>query len=405
MSQFAPVEVTVYPDDCDSYGHLNQGAFARLFERARWDVLSRGAGRASLEHHNVWPALRKATIEFKAQVYPGDRLRFDLALREHGRTSMTFRQTARRMGSDTEVLVAEGEFVMVCIDTEGRQAAVPQEVVQALTLRASRRTGATQYFTVGDVTLAVDAIGDGGAVLFIHGFPLDRTMWKQVAGTLTGWRRIMPDLRGAGLSEAPEGGYTMAAYADDMVALLEKLHVDRAVVCGLSMGGYVAFELLRRHPDRVRALILANTRAEPDDSAGREKRDQTIARVHRDGVAFLADDMMPRLLASESLKAMPDLVEQLREMIRAGRPPGIAGALAAMRDRPDSAPLLSSISVPTLVLAGAEDQLIPPATARAMADAIPGAQLAMVPHAGHLAPMEQPVNTGRFIAEFLNALP
>jgi pimeloyl-ACP methyl ester carboxylesterase len=171
------------------------------------------------------------------------------------------------------------------------------------------------------------------------------------------------------------------------------------------MGGYVAFELLRRHPGRISALILMSTRATPDDADGRAKRDTMIARVRRDGPAFLADEMTPKLLAPMSLQTMPDVVQQVRAMAAAGSPHGIAGALAAMRDRPDSTALLPTITVPTLVLAGRDDQLIPVAAARAMADAIPDAQHAIIPSAGHLPPLEQPVNTGRVVREFLEALP
>jgi pimeloyl-ACP methyl ester carboxylesterase len=230
-------------------------------------------------------------------------------------------------------------------------------------------------------------------------------MWRPLSAALTGWRRIAPDLRGMGHSDAPEGGYDLAAYADDLAGLLDLLRVDRAVVCGLSMGGYVAFELLRRHRARIGALILMSTRATPDDAEGRAKRDAAIARVRRDGPAFLADEWPPKLLAPLSLQTMPEVVQQVRAMAAGSPPVGIAGALWAMRDRPDSTALLPTIDVPTLVLAGRDDQLIPPSAARAMADAIPGAHHAIIPSAGHLPPLEQPVNTGRVVREFLEALP
>jgi 3-oxoadipate enol-lactonase len=245
--------------------------------------------------------------------------------------------------------------------------------------------------------------GDGPTVLFIHGFPLDRTTWRQMMATLTGWRRVAPDLRGLGLSENPKR-YSMADYADDMVALLDVLDGPRAIVCGLSMGGYIAFELLRRQPDRVRALILVNTRAEPDDASARQARETMIGLVEREGPAALADVMVPQLLAPANLSAMPDVVEHLRTMIAGNSASGVIGALRAMRDRADSRPMLSQIRIPTLVISGRDDQLISPAASRTMADAIPGAQLTQIPDAGHLAPLEQPVATSRVIAEFLDAL-
>jgi pimeloyl-ACP methyl ester carboxylesterase len=173
----------------------------------------------------------------------------------------------------------------------------------------------------------------------------------------------------------------------------------------MSMGGYVAFEFLRRHAERLRALVLVNTRAGPDDTDQRARRDVTIARIRRDGPAFLVDDMVPRLLAPASLQTQPDVVRQVRAMVAGNPAAGLIAALAAMRDRPDARPLLPEIRVPTLVIAGSDDQLIPLAEARAMAEAIPGAQLAVIPDAGHLAPLEQSVNTSRVIREFLEALP
>ncbi len=279
----------------------------------------------------------------------------------------------------------------------------PSEIAQFLRGSASVRTGETQQLTVRGVTLALDVRGDGAPILFIHGFPLDRTVWRPVMSKLTGWRRIAPDLRGMGLSDLADR-YSMADYADDLAALLDTLNAGPAVVCGLSMGGYIAFELLRRHRERVRALILCNTRAEAESEEGRRKRDEMIYLLERDGPAALAELMMPKLLAPSSLKALPDVVEHLRAMIARGPASGLVGALRAMRDRPDSTPLLAEIDLPTLVIAGRDDQLIAPGASKRMAEAIPGAQFVLIPDAGHLAPLEQPVATSRVIAEFLAAL-
>lgn len=396
------VELTVYPDDCDAFGHLNQASFLTLFERARWDALAQGPGADVFTRHGAWPAVRRTTVEYREQVLPGERLRFSMDLIHHGQTSFAVRQVARKTRS--EAIAAEAEFLFVCIGPDSRPVPVPAELSRFFGVRPSRRAGATRQFTVRGIALTADVGGDGPPVLFIHGFPLDRTMWRPLTAALTGWRRIAPDLRGMGQSEGPEDGYHIGAYADDLAALLDAVHVERAVVCGLSMGGYVAFELLRRHPGRTSALILMSTRATPDDADGRAARDAMIARVRRDGAAFLADEMVPKLLAPLSQKTMPDVVKQTRLMAAASPPHGIAGALAAMRDRPDSTPLLPSITVPTLVLAGQDDQLIPPTVARALADAIPNAHHAVIPAAGHLAPLEQPVNTGRVVREFLEAL-
>jgi pimeloyl-ACP methyl ester carboxylesterase len=269
--------------------------------------------------------------------------------------------------------------------------------------RPSVRASGTQHLAVRGLALARDVQGDGHPILFIHGFPFDRTMWRPLMATLTGWRRIAPDLRGLGLSDVPES-YSMADYADDLAALMDALHVPQAVVCGLSMGGYVAFELLRRHSARVRALILAATRAEADDEAGKRRRGEMIALVERQGPAALAEVLLPQLLAPANLTAMPHVTEHLRTMIAGSPVKGVVGALRAMRDRADATPLLRKIEVPTLVIAGRDDQLIPPAASRQLADAIPGALFTLIPDAGHLCPLEQPVTTTKVIAEFLEGI-
>jgi len=398
----SPVELTVYPDDCDAFGHLNQASLLAMFERARWEALAQGPGMDLFKRHGVWPAVRKATVEFLRPAYPGDRLRFEMEVTHWGETSFSMRQRVRRLTEDA--LVADAEFVFVTVSPAGRPAPVPVEVGQAFGVRRSRGTGAAQQYAVRGLATTVDLAGDGPPILFVHGFPLDRTMWRPVASALTGWQRILPDLRGLGLSEAPEDPYSMAEYADDLAALLDVLRVPDAVVCGLSMGGYVAFELLRRHPGRVRGLVLTNTRAAPDDAEGRTRRDAMIARIRRDGPGFVADEMLPRLVAPVTTRTMPDVVRQVRAMATGQPAAGLIGALAAMRDRPDSRPTLGTITVPTLVVHGSDDQLIPLAEARAMADAIPDAHFAVIPAAGHLAPVEQAVNTGRVIREFLEAL-
>ena len=262
-----------------------------------------------------------------------------------------------------------------------------------------------QHYTLRGLALSADVQGDGPAVLFVHGFPLDRTMWRDVMTTLTSWRRIAPDLRGAGLSDVPETGYSMAEYADDLAALLDVLEVERTVVCGLSMGGYVTLELLKRHPDRVRALVLANTRSEADTPDAKRNRDEMIRLVEQGGSEAIVDRLIPKLVAPGSFTAMPQVVEQVRTMMASSPPAGVIGALRAMKMREDNTAMLPTIDVPSLVIAGQDDQLISNERSKALADAIPGALFALIPEAGHLTPMEQPRATTRAIAEFLEALP
>lgn len=400
MSGLPPVEVTVYPYECDAYGHLNEAAFVQLFERARWDALALGPGRDLFHRHGVWPAVRHAVVDYHLPAFPGDVLRVETEVEKVGHTSLTLRQRATR-----GALLAELQIVVVLIDREGKPTPMPEEVARVFGGRASALPGETVRYDVGGIALALDSRGDGPALLLLHGFPLDRTMWAHQVATLARWRRIAPDFRGAGASDAPESGYSMGAYADDLVRLLDHLHIERAVVAGLSMGGYVAFEMWRRYRERILGLILVDTRAEADTAEVRRRREDMIAATQAHGAAAVAERMLPQLLGHSTRQAQPHLVEQVRRMISRAPVPGLAGALGAMRDRPDSTALLPSIDVPALVIVGEEDELTPPSLARAMAAAIPGAAITAIPGAGHLSPLEEPTAVTRVMAAFLEAVP
>jgi 3-oxoadipate enol-lactonase len=396
------IDLTVYPDECDAYGHLNQASFMALFERARWEVFARGPGMDFFTRRGVWPAVRKAVVEYHAQAYPGDVLRFTQLLIHVGRTSFTVRQLARRVRDDT--LVASLESVFVCVDQRGMPVAVPAELPTFMGDRPL--TGNLRRIAVNGVNLAVDVRGQGPALLFIHGYPLDHRIWEHQLAHLEGWTRIAPDLRGMGQSDAPDLGYSMATYAEDLLALLTALGVEQAVLCGLSMGGYVAFEMLRRARHRIRGLILVDTRAEADTPEGRKARDAAAQQAREGGADAIAEAMLPKMLARSTAERRPELVEEVRRMMAATPVAGILGAISALKDRPDSRPLLPSLAgLPTLIMVGEDDQITPVATAQAMAAAIPGARLEVVPGAGHLTPMEQPEAATRTLAGFLATLP
>ena len=394
----ADVEQVVYPDDCDAFGHLNQASFLRIFERARWDVMARGPGMDVFLRSGAWPAVRRTVIDYHAPAFPGDVLRIHQALVHHGRTSFTMRQTVRRAADGT--LLATAEFVFVCIDREGRPVPVPAEV--GAFFQTPPANEPADRLTVNGVTLAVEHRGSGPAILFVHGFPLDRTIWQHQVDALTGFRRIAPDLRGMGQSDAPDLGYSMSTYAEDLAALLDALGEGQVVLCGLSLGGYIAFEFVRRWRERVRGLILVDTRAEADSAEGRKARDGLIGRVREQGAIAAAEAMLPRFFTPQ---VSPEIIEQIRTTILRTPVPGIVGALTAMRERPDSTALLDSLTgMPTLVLVGAEDAITPPPIAQAMAAAIPGARLMEIPGAGHLPCVEQPVPTTRAILKFLQSV-
>ena len=396
------IDLPVYPDECDAFGHLNQASFLSLFERARWEMLMRGPGWDVFTRSGAWPAVRKTVIDYHAAAFPGDILRFQQALTHLGRTSFTMRQTARRVREDT--LIATAEFVFVCVNREGRPIAVPREFSDFMSPR--RSAADAQRLTVNGVSLAVEVRGEGPAVLFIHGYPMDRSIWAHPMAMLDGFRRIAPDLRGMGQSDAPDLGYSIETYAGDLAALLDALGVDEVVLCGLSMGGYIAFEFLRRWRRRVRGLVLMDTRAEADTPEGKRARDAAAATAREGGASAIAESMLPKLVGPSTRTEAPEIVEQVRAMVTATPVPGIVGALGAMRDRPDSTEDLAGLDgLPTLILVGEEDEVIPPVRARAMAEAIPGARLVVVPGAAHIPPLERPTATTDAILDFLRAIP
>jgi 3-oxoadipate enol-lactonase len=256
----------------------------------------------------------------------------------------------------------------------------------------------------GKLEIAYEESGSGPPLLFIHGWPHDRTLWSgQLSGLSTHARCIAPDLRGFGGSTVA-GPYSMAQYADDLAALLDSLGIDRAVVCGLSMGGYVAMALLRQHRDRVRALILTSTRATADTPEAREKRMRLISFVRENGVEALAARQLRAMVGETTFTSRPELLESLRRLMAAAPLDGVAGALQAMADRPDSTQLLSTIDLPTLVIGGAEDTFTPPAELGQLAAAIPNARLELIATAGHVCAFERPAAFDHLVAEFLETL-
>jgi len=398
------VELTVYAYDCDAFGHLNHATALALLERARWDSLARGPGSDLFHRNGVMPVVRKANVEYRAAVFPGDVLRVELTVPDRGTTSWTVRHVVTR-ASDS-VPVFEADVVLVCVDRTGRPTPLPDELTALLGPRTSG-AHATRRVTVegGSAELTVDVRGDGLPVLFVHGFPFDRTMWRHQVAALTRYRRIAPDLCGVGDSRGAGDEYSMGRYADDLAALLDSLDVRRAVICGLSMGGYIAFELVRRHPERVRALMLCDTRASPDADGARRRRDELAALAGREGPGAVGEQLIPNLLGAATRAERPEILEQCLAMSRRYSVPGMAGALRAMRDRPDSTPDLPKIGVPTLVMVGAEDPTSPPAVMEAMAKAIPRARYVVIPGAGHVSPLEQPLASSRTMADFLDGLP
>lgn len=256
----------------------------------------------------------------------------------------------------------------------------------------------------GGLELSYDESGSGLPLLFIHGWPHNRSLWAgQLSGLPTHARCIAPDLRGFGGSSV-KGPYSVERYADDLVALLDSLGIDRAVVCGLSMGGYVTFALFRRHRERIRALLLTSTRATADTPEAREKRLRLIEFVKANGVEALATRQLRAMVGKSTFESRPELRESLRQLMAGAPLDGVVGGLQAMADRPDSSDLLPTIDLPTLVVGGAEDSFTRPDELGALADAMPHARLELIAGAGHVCAYERPAAFNHLVTEFLATL-
>jgi len=255
------------------------------------------------------------------------------------------------------------------------------------------------------------AFTDSGArddalpLVMLHAFPLHRGMWaSQLAACGLVRRCIAPDLRGFGESTLGDGPVTMDQMARDVVALLDHLAIERAAIAGLSMGGYVAFGIVRQHPERVGALILADTRAAADGEEARMKRADLIALARAEGSEAVAERQLPGLLGKTTRAQRPDLVEATRRMLESASVEAIVAGAEALRDRPDSTTLLESIAVPTLVICGAEDTVTQPREMREMAERIPGSRFVLLEEAGHLSNVEQSDRFDEAVTEFLDEI-
>lgn len=257
---------------------------------------------------------------------------------------------------------------------------------------------------VDGASIAYDDVGSGPPIVFLHAFPLDSGMWAPQRGALiANWRCLFIDQRGIGESTASPP-YSMDRFADDAAAVLDRATVSDAVVVGLSMGGYVALALWRRHRDRVRALVLADTRAGADTEEGRQRRLELADLARREGIAAVAERQISGLLGKTTREKRAEVMSTARGMMATASVDGIVGALDAMRTRPDSAATLSTIDVPTLVMVGDEDVITPIKEARALHEGIAGSRLEVLSGAGHLSNLERPAAFNAVLGEFLRAV-
>jgi 3-oxoadipate enol-lactonase len=256
-------------------------------------------------------------------------------------------------------------------------------------------------------TMEYEDAGQGKPLLLLHGFPFSLDMWRrQVDRLKKDYRVFTPNLRGFGGTDRFAGPPSMQQMAEDVAALLDGLNIREPVALGgLSMGGYVALAFSRRFPERLRGLILADTRAEADTPEGKANREKMIAFAQTHSSREVLEQMLPRLVSARTRDHQPHVVEEIRTMAAAQSREGIIAALQAMRDRPGSTPLLQHINVPAVVIVGADDVLTPLEAAQNLVNGIGGAKLAVLAEAGHMSNLEQPEAFNDAVEEFLKALP
>jgi pimeloyl-ACP methyl ester carboxylesterase len=246
---------------------------------------------------------------------------------------------------------------------------------------------------------------DGLPVVFIHAFPMHRAMWTEQARAIADRCRVVTyDVRGFGGSVDPVSQHTLEMFVEDLLGLLDHLSIPRAVLCGLSMGGYIALRTVERAPDRVAGLVLCDTRSEPDSNEARLKRGEAIKAIRRVGLPAYVAKFVLQAFAPSTFEGNPALVAQARSWMESNAPTGVCGALLAMAARTDTTAVLSMIRVPTLILVGDQDTLTPPSAAEAMRARIPNAVCHVIPNAGHMSNLENPAAFNARLREFLDGM-
>lgn len=245
----------------------------------------------------------------------------------------------------------------------------------------------------------------GDPVIFIHGFPFSHAMWEpQMKALPNHVRAITYDIRGHGESDVGDGQYSLEYFVDDLLGLLDHLVLKHVTLCGLSMGGYIALRAYERFPERIKALILCDTKSEADTNEGRVKRSATAKAVKTNGVVPFANDFATLIFAPASFQEHPEVVDQIKKLICANSPLGISGAALALGLRTDTSSVLPKINVPTLILVGALDTLTPPAVSETMHKQIANSEYHVIPGAGHMSNLENQAEFNKHLISFLNRI-
>lgn len=245
-------------------------------------------------------------------------------------------------------------------------------------------------------------------IVLIHGFPFSSDMWKGQMQVLQNIKKnlrvIMYDFRGHGQSDVGDGQYTIELLVDDLIALLDYLKITKTILCGFSMGGYIALRAIERNPDRFNALILCDTMSVADSNDAKIRRANSIKLVKKEGVGRFAEGFLKAVFAPKTFDTNPGIIDESRRMVLSSSPLGICGALLAMAGRTDTTEALSKINVPTLILVGEHDAVAPASAAKNMHDRIPNSKLHLIEYAGHMSNLENPAMFNEHLTKFLNGI-
>lgn len=243
---------------------------------------------------------------------------------------------------------------------------------------------------------------NGLPVVFLHGFPFNHTMWLDQLRAIKGFcHAVAYDIKGHGMSDVGDGQYSVEAHVDDLLALLDALHIERTVIVGLSMGGYISLRALERNPERFLAAVLCDTKSEADTDKGREGRFAGVKTVKREGSAVFADNFVKAIFSEASFSRKPEAVKKIHQIIESTPPLSIAGTLLALASRTDTTASLERLQIPTLILVGENDTVTPVDAARRMHERIKGSEIHVIPGASHMSNLENPEVFNEKLVSFL----
>lgn len=267
-----------------------------------------------------------------------------------------------------------------------------------------RHEGNNINLTVNNSNVSYNDEGPEGApiIIFVHGFPLNKSMWdKQLKALKDNYRVIAYDIRGHGATEVGTVDFSIDLFVQDLLSFMDALKIEKAVLCGLSMGGYIALNAIANHPERFTALILSDTNCTADAPEAKEKRMSTIESIKKNGVEKLANDLLPNLFAPGSFKSNSEEIVAVKEMIVTTTIPSLNKSLHALANRKETCSKLAKIKVPVLILVGEADKITPLEAAKSMQEKIKDATMHIISGAGHLSNMENPVDYNSQLEKFI----